>query len=178
MARIRGKAFWASLAKPNDKSGKFQIDVGHLTKESVAQLKADGVKVRKEESRDDDYPPRGLFITLKGNPDYPPKLFDAKKNQLPQNIGIGNGSEVVVVYKAFDWTFQGKKGTSAGLRTVQILDLVSYSDGVDELEVEDDGYTFDENDVKASSTAAADDLDGDDTDDDSNDVDLDDEIPF
>jgi hypothetical protein len=55
-----------------------------------------------------------------------PRLVDSAKN--PIDVLVGNGSKVKVLYKAFDWTFAGKSGTSLDLQAVQVLDLVPYGE--------------------------------------------------
>lgn len=181
MPVVRGTAQWASLSKPNDMSGKYQIDVCNMSEADVKQLEGQGVtNIRHEEKRDDDYEPRGHFITMRSNAVSkngdildPPKVVDAKKNPLPKGTLVGNGSEVKVVYDPFEWSFKGKTGVSAGLRIVQVITLEAYEggSGLDDLEeedgfeVEDDGTSeLDENVDEASSEEGEEKLD--------------DEIPF
>ena len=44
---------------------------------------------------------------------------------------IGNGSLVNVLYTPFEWNLNGKSGTSAILKKVQVVDLVSYGEDLD-----------------------------------------------
>ena len=150
MPVVKGIAQWASLSKPNNMSGKFQIDVCNLSKEDVAQLEKQGVtNVHVEKSRDDDYEPRGHYITMRSNAVSkagdnldPPKVVDAKKQPLPRGVLVGNGSLVKVVYDPFEWTYKNKAGVSAGLRIVQVIELVKFEggSGLDDLE-EEEGFT-------------------------------------
>lgn len=171
MPVIEGIAKWASLSKPNPRSGKYQIDVCHLTPESIAKLKADGVTTLHTD-KDKSENGKGAYITLKqsavtkaGKEMDPPKVVDAHKNPLPRGTLIGNGSRVKAVYDPFAWNVSGKSGVSAGLRVVQVIELVSYGgNGVDELD-EVDGFVadtaVDELEVTTSS-AAEEEVDSDD----------------
>ena len=150
MPVVKGIAQWASLARPNSMSGKFQIDVCHLSEADVTQLEKQGItNVHHEASRDDDYEPRGAYITMRSNAVSkagenldPPEVVDAKKKPLPRGVLVGNGSLVNVVYDPFEWTYKKKAGTSAGLRIVQVLELVKFEggSGLDDLE-EEEGFT-------------------------------------
>ena len=153
MPVVTGIAQWASLAKPNDLSEKYQIDVCHLSEADVKQLEKQGVtNVHEETSRADDKEPRGYYITMRSNAISkagkvlaPPDVVDAKKKPLPRGVWVGNGSKVNVVYDTFDWTYKKKAGISAGLRIVQVIELVEYvapddSSGLDDLE-EEEGFT-------------------------------------
>jgi hypothetical protein len=131
-------------------SGKFQIDVCNLSDADVAQLEKQGVSnIRFEGERDDDYEPRGHFLTLRSNAVSkagdnldPPKVVDALKKPLPRGVLVGNGSTVKVVYDPFEWTYKNKAGVSAGLRIVQVIELVKFEggSGLDDLE-EEEGFT-------------------------------------
>ena len=66
-----------------------------------------------------------------------PRLVDAKKN--PIDVLVGNGSQIKVLYKEFEWTFAGKSGKSLDLQAVQVLDLVPYGEDFDVAE----GFTSD-----------------------------------
>ncbi len=153
MPVVTGIAQWANLAKPNDLSEKYQIDVCHLSEADVKQLEKQGVtNVHEETSRADDKEPRGHYITMRSNAVSktgkilpPPDVVDAKKKPLPRDVWVGNGSKVNVVYDTFDWTYKKKAGISAGLRIVQVIELVEYiapddSSGLDDLE-EEEGFT-------------------------------------
>ncbi len=178
MPVVTGIAQWASLSKPNDMSGKFQIDVCNLSDEGVAQLEKQGVtNVHLETKRDDDYEPRGHYITMRSNAVSkagdnldPPKVVDAKKQPLPRGVLVGNGSLVKVVYDPFEWTFKQKTGVSAGLRIVQVIELVKFEggSGLDDLE-EEEGFTGPDDGTSELDEAS---------DEDEGDENLDDEIPF
>ncbi|HAT67402.1 MAG TPA: hypothetical protein DCS66_22875 [Flavobacteriaceae bacterium] len=140
---ISGKAYWASIATPNttfDPDGIWTVDVGNLDKDSIDQLKNDGLTVK---NKGDD---RGDFVTIKrkvrrkdGQMNRTPDLVDAKKRQMT-NTMIGNGSDVNVLYSTYDWEFKGRKGTSADLKSIQVTNLIPFSSGDEESFDEVDGY--------------------------------------
>lgn len=180
MPVIKGIARWASLSKPNDMSGKYQIDVCNLDKKAIAQLKEDGISnVRQDKPSDEDYESKETFVTMRssavskqGETLDPPKTVDAKKNPLPRGTLIGNGSVIKVVYDPFEWTHKAKAGISAGLRIVQVLELEEYKggSGLDDLE-EEEGYATEK-------VEGTDELDADDDDGEGGEGEGDDEIPF
>tara|TARA_R100001244_G_scaffold52681_2_gene45775 strand:- start:1539 stop:2003 length:465 start_codon:yes stop_codon:yes gene_type:complete len=140
---ITGKAYWASIATPNttfDPDGIWTVDVGNLDKDSIDQLKNDGLTVK---NKGDD---RGDFVTIKrkvrrkdGQMNRTPDLVDAKKRQMT-NTMIGNGSDINVLYSTYDWEFKGRKGTSADLKSIQVTNLIPFSSGDEESFDEVDGY--------------------------------------
>jgi len=130
MAIVSGKAFWATLDKPQNKFDpdrlKYSLDVA-LDKEGVKAMKSEGFNVKNKDDA------RGDFITIytaeytaKGTLLPKPRVFDANKVQV-HGVLIGNGSEVNVSYKKQDYNVGGNKGSRPVLRDVQIISLVSYS---------------------------------------------------
>jgi hypothetical protein len=140
---ISGKAYWTSIASPNttfDPDGVWTIDVGNLDKNSIDQLKTDGLTVK---NKGDD---RGDFVTIKrkvrrkdGQMNRTPDLVDAKKRQMTDTM-IGNGSDVNVLYGTYDWEFKGRTGTSADLKSIQVTNLIPFSSGTEEEFDEVEGY--------------------------------------
>jgi len=128
---LRGEAYWANVRKPNDLSGKLQMDIGNMDKTSLKLLKEAGVPLKNKGDE------KGDFITLKGSPEYPPKITDSKCNVLPEPVSIGNGSKVKVPFNTYEWNFKGKKGVSVGLNSIMVLNMIEYK--TDQMESED-GY--------------------------------------
>ena len=128
---LRGEAYWANVRKPNAMSGKLQMDLGNMDKASLALLKKAGVATRNKGDE------KGDLITLKGSPQYPPKVTDSKCNVLTEPVTIGNGSKVKVPFNTYEWDFKGKKGTSVGLNSVMVIDMVTFES--DQMLAED-GY--------------------------------------
>ena len=56
--------------------------------------------------------------------------MDGMKRPL-QNTLIGNGSDVNVLYKTYEWNHKptGRSGKSADLQAIQVIDLVAYEGG-------------------------------------------------
>lgn len=115
---INGTAFWAHIQKPNELSGKFQIDVGNLDAATVKSLQAIGARVH---NKGDD---RNDYVTAKSS--FIPNIVDAKRNPLPAGTLIGNGSKVNVLLAPYAYDFKGKKGVGLGLNGIQVLQLVSF----------------------------------------------------
>ena len=44
---------------------------------------------------------------------------------------VGNGSEVNVIFDIFEWEMRGKKGKTAWLNKVQVVNLVPFGGGED-----------------------------------------------
>jgi len=123
---LTGKAYYTQLRQPNQLSGKYQMDLS-VDEDTTAKLKTIGVDVK---NKDDG---RGNFVTLKANAENKdgttrtgPRVLDADKNEIPEDVLIGNGSEVKVIANAYEWKFKGKTGVGLGVNIVQVLDLVPY----------------------------------------------------
>jgi hypothetical protein len=138
---LEGTAHWAHIRKPNELSGKYQLDLS-IDKKTETQLKAEGITIK---NKGDD---RGNFVTLTksamtkdGTELKGPLVIDAQKNALPEGTLIGNGSKVVVKSSPYEWSFKGKKGKSLGLTAIQVVDLVEYKSSITEGFSSVDGYT-------------------------------------
>tara|TARA_R100001244_G_C5149048_1_gene129342 strand:- start:110 stop:577 length:468 start_codon:yes stop_codon:yes gene_type:complete len=147
---IQGKAYWAAVKSPNttfDPDGMWTVDVCNLDEANLNIANKDNLIVK---NKGDD---RGDFVTIKrkvmrkdGQRNRQPDLMDGQKKIL--DCMIGNGSTVNVLYSTYDWEYRGRKGTSADLRTVQVLDLVPYKDGNDD-ELKEIPGTFSSTDAVA-----------------------------
>jgi hypothetical protein len=147
MSVISGTAYWASITIPNttfDQDGVYTIDVCNLDEENANIASQDGLEVKNKGDE------RGDFITAKmkvkrkdGGLNTPPKVVDSKLNPIV-DVLVGNGSQVNVSYRPFEWSFGNKSGVSAGLNSIQVLDLIEYNPtgSSSEFAVED-GYTND-----------------------------------
>jgi|TARA_R110000796_G_scaffold232873_1_gene351330 hypothetical protein len=150
MAVLSGKAHWASISSPNSTfEPVWQVD-----------LAVEGVELEKAKemgltimNKDDD---RGEFVRIKrkvyrkdGSKNKSPILKDSKNHVLSE-VNVGNGSDVRVLFKSFDWEYAGKKGIGADLQAMQVINLIEYEAGED-FDVIDDGYiasnAFDDDDI-------------------------------
>lgn len=150
MAVLSGKAHWASISSPNSTfEPVWQVD-----------LAVEGVELEKAKemgltimNKDDD---RGDFVRIKrkvyrkdGSKNKSPILKDSKNHVLSE-VNVGNGSDVRVLFKSFDWEYAGKKGIGADLQAMQVINLIEYEAGED-FDVIDDGYiasnAFDDDDI-------------------------------
>ena len=71
-----------------------------------------------------------------------PAVIDAKKQPLPKDMLIGNGSRVKVAFEPFPYIMQSTKkvGVSLRLKAVQVIDLVEYGNSAASVFDEEDGY--------------------------------------
>lgn len=99
--KIKAEVMWCFHNKPNEMSGKYQMDLCNLSENAVSALESLGLEVRKRE----DKPEKGFFITAKSA--MPIKVFDGKGEDL-SNVAIGNGSTAVAVISAYDWKWKNK----------------------------------------------------------------------
>ena len=117
MPTVEGKAYWASVTRPNTTFDPvYQIDLA-VDDKTAEEFKGKGVSVKQDD--------RGSIIKFKrkvaradGTKNPMPRLVDSAKH--PIDVLVGNGSKVKVLYKPFDWTFAGKSGTSLDLQAVQV----------------------------------------------------------
>tara|TARA_R110000803_G_scaffold111600_1_gene180042 strand:- start:539 stop:943 length:405 start_codon:yes stop_codon:yes gene_type:complete len=128
--KIRATVMWAFLDKPNEMSGKFQVDLCELSDKAVQGLEALGIEVKNKEGK-------GNYITCKSQ--RPIFAFDDGGSQLNGTI-VGNGSKAACLVNTYDWTFKGKKGVGAGIQKLVITDLKEY-EGVSA------GMDFEEDDI-------------------------------
>lgn len=133
MPILNGKAYWASVVSPNttfDEDGVYSVDIA-VDANNKKLAEAEGLSIK---NKGDD---RGDFVTIKrkakrkdGNPNKAPDVMDGMKRPL-QNTLIGNGSDVNVLYKTYEWTHKptGRSGKSADLQAIQVINLVAYEGG-------------------------------------------------
>lgn len=110
---------WACLQKPNDLSGKYQVDLILDNDQANEVQKELGLEIR--EGKD-----KGKFVTAKSK--YEIKALDLKGNPI-QGL-VGNGSKANLFLNSYDWTFKNKKGKSPGIVKLVITDLVEYKPGI------------------------------------------------
>lgn len=139
---ISGTAYWASVVSPNTTFDphRWEINVCNLSDETRAMVEEDGLSIK---NKGDD---RGDFVTIKrnltrkdGGTNDAPKVVDSNNSPM-HNTLIGNGSLVNVKYRPYSWSYSNRKGVSADLMAVQVVDLVEYmADG--DFESVEGGYT-------------------------------------
>ena len=127
MPTVEGKAYWASVTRPNTTFDPvYQIDLA-VDDKTAEEFKGKGVSVKQDE--------RGSVVKFKR------KVARADGTKNPIDVLVGNGSKVKVLYKPFEWKFAGKSGTSLDLQAVQVIDLVPYGEDFDV----SDGYVAEGN---------------------------------
>tara|TARA_R110000751_G_scaffold46569_1_gene104666 strand:- start:1938 stop:2396 length:459 start_codon:yes stop_codon:yes gene_type:complete len=144
MPVLNGKAYWASIANPNTTfEPVWSIDLA-IDSDNRKKAIDSGLAVK---NKDDE---RGDFITFKrkvtsksGNTNNPPSLKDSQKRDIKGTL-VGNGSDVNVLYKTYEWSYAGKSGIGADLQAVQVINLVEYLEGED-FDVIPNGYETGDN---------------------------------
>jgi len=139
MPVLSGKAYWAAISNPNTTfEPVWSID---LALDSKAKKEAIDLGLTVKNKSDD----RGDFVTIKrkvknksGNDNPAPMLKDSQKRDIRGTL-VGNGSDVNVLSKVYDWEYAGKKGKGSDLQAVQVTNLVEYSEGED-FDVIPNGY--------------------------------------
>ena len=141
MPVLSGKAYWASVVNANETfepvySIDLSIEGGELEKARQMNL---NIKNKSDE--------RGNFVTIKrkkyrkdGSQNQRPSLVDSNKNDMGNTL-VGNGSDVNVLFKTYEWEYAGKMGIGAELQKLQVTKLVSYTDNSEDLDVVPDGYS-------------------------------------
>jgi hypothetical protein len=117
--KVQAEVMWAFLDKPNELSGKYQVDLCNLSKDAVKTLEDMGVSVRKR----DDQPEKGFFVTAKSS-NYPITTIDLDGD--PVTAKVGNGSKAVALLAPYEYTFKGKKGVGVGINKLVVTDLKVY----------------------------------------------------
>ena len=138
MALLKNKkAMWVKLGQPEKKYGvddtQWSIILVVSEAESKKWVKANMAMKEKFMEIDGTETP---VIKLKkdthwkksGEDKTPVRVVDMYGQDLDPRI-IGNGSVVNVQYTVRDWEFQGRKGRSAELVAVQVIELIEYTGG-------------------------------------------------
>lgn len=125
---IEATLFWPNLNRVNDMSGKYQVDLGDLDKNSIKAVQGLGLTVRTDEPKDDK-PDRGQFITAKSK--YPFKVLFKNGVEVVSLDRVGNGTKARIKVNSYDWQFKGKSGSSLSAKVIQITDLCEYEAEVD-----------------------------------------------
>lgn len=113
---------WASIHEPNQKSGKYQVDICNLSKEAVKALEDSGLSVKYEaQPKKEGLIPRLYHVTAKSQK-YPIKAYDSDGEQIEANVG--NGSKGTALIKPYVNTFD--KNINAGISTITVTELVQY----------------------------------------------------
>lgn len=143
MPVLSGKSHWAAISSPNTTyEPVYSIDLA-LTGAELDKAKNLGLIIK---NKGDD---RGDFVSIKrkqyrrdGSENTKPALKDAQKRDMG-NVLIGNGSDVNVLFKTYEWEYAGKSGIGTDLQAVQVVNLIPY--GADEdFDVVPSGYTASE----------------------------------
>jgi len=127
--KIKADIMWAYLDKPNDMSGKYQVDLCNLSDKAAGALEELGLEVKTKEGK-------GKYITCKSTR---PILAYDDGGSLIEGNSLGNGSKAVALVGTYSWSYQKKKGTSPALKRLVITELLEYTGSpVEALIAEDD----------------------------------------
>lgn len=126
--KVKAEVMWAFLNKPNEMSGKFQVDLCNLSDKAVGALEEMGIEVKTKEGK-------GAYVTCKST--RPIAVYDDGGSLLEGDI-LGNGSKAAAIITPYEWSFKGKKGVSPSLRKMVVTELVPYTSG---------GSSFDDDDL-------------------------------
>ena len=128
--KIKADIMWAYLNKPNDLSGKYQVDLCNLSDKAAEALAELGLEVKSKEGK-------GKFITCKST--RPITAFDDGGTAIDGGL-LGNGSKAVALVGSYEWAYQKRKGFSPALKKLVITDFIAYTgdSGAESLVMEDD----------------------------------------
>jgi hypothetical protein len=144
---LSGKAYWTSISSPNTTfEPVWCVDLS-LTGDQLSKAKAMGLPIK---NKGDD---RGDFVKIKRNvkrnngaENKQPALKDAQKRDM-LGTQVGNGSDVNVAFKTYNWEYAGNKGVGTDLMAVQVINLVPYGGSEeDAFDVVPDGFVSEDGD--------------------------------
>ena len=136
---ITGKAYWAKILKPTQNYSKdgeeYTIDVT-VTDKSRAALEEAGLgdKIRaavnpnngREHASGEDYIKISVPTTTRnGDPLRAPQVKDKFGNAWPDDVLVGNGSLVDVMFLAREWTMGARSGVKPSLKGVRVVEHVA-----------------------------------------------------
>lgn len=151
---VSGKVLYATVHQPRENKGKPKLpDKTYPLEYSVlliadakntAQLAKYGVEPKNTDAKRAKAGKEPLGNVFNFKTTLEPVVVDAKKNHIPKNVLIGNGSTANIKGHTYSWTSPaGEDGVSLALEAIQITNLVPYSrvnlDGFNEVE----GFTAD-----------------------------------
>jgi len=122
--QIRAKLYWANLAKVNEMSGKYQVDLGNLSGAAIKALETLGLEVKNKGDE------REFFITCKSQ--HAIRAYNKDSSEITDRL-VGKGSEGIAVIGAYAWSFKNKKGISPSIKKLTVTTLVEFS-AVDDVE--------------------------------------------
>jgi hypothetical protein len=126
--KIKADIMWAYLDKPNDMSGKYQVDLCNLSDKAAGALEELGLEVKTKEGK-------GKYITCKSTR---PILAYDDGGSLIEGNSLGNGSKAVALVGTYSWSYQKKKGTSPALKRLVITELMEYTGSLVEALISED----------------------------------------
>jgi len=141
MPVLSGKSHWASITSPNKtfEPHKWMIDLS-LEGEELEKAKKIGLSIKNKGDE------RGDFVSISrkvyrkdGGENSSPGLVDSQKRPM-ENTLIGNGSDVNVLFKTYEWEYAGKAGVGSDLQKVQVVNLIPYGDD-DDFDVVSGGHS-------------------------------------
>ena len=94
--KIKAEIMWAYLNKPNEMSGKYQVDLCNLSPKATEALEDMGLEVKTKEGK-------GKYITCKST--RPITIYDDGGSILDGSL-LGNGSKAVALVDAWEWAYQ------------------------------------------------------------------------
>lgn len=152
---VSGKAYWASVCAPNTTfEPSWCIDVT-LDEKTKVELESIGLNIHNKGDE------RGDFIKIKrkvmkrdGTEREAPTVVDSKRNPWDNSL-IGNGSDVNVKFKVYEYEYNKKNGVSADLIAVQVVNLIPYGEDFDNV---DDGYVVSNSSNNNKPHSAGDDI--------------------
>lgn len=125
MALASGKSVYARVYQPT-KWDNYLVNLA-VDEETATRLAEEGMDV---------YDANGGLSDGKDYSEYGPYIVRFKEKEKPKVVGpdgrtefdklIGNGSDIVVQYRARDYDYRGKKGTAFYLKAVQVVNHVPY----------------------------------------------------
>lgn len=127
--KIKADIMWAYLTKPNEMSGKYQVDLCNLSDKATEALQDMGLEVKTKEGK-------GKYITCKST--RPITIYDDGGSIIDGSM-LGNGSKAVALVDAWEWSYQKKKGISPGLKKLVITEFKAYNGAeIGDMVMEDD----------------------------------------
>ena len=117
--KLKADVMWAFLNKPNEMSGRYQVDLCNLSEKAVQALEQTGIEVKNKEGK-------GFYITCKSK--RPMSAYDDGGTPLEGDI-LGNGSKAAAIVEPYSWAWKGKQGVSPSLKRLVVTELVPYTGG-------------------------------------------------
>lgn len=137
------KLYWAFIQEGRFDKGNPTYGIRPRYKVDITLEEGDNLKKANDAGLSVKSPTEGTpfsHVQATSDLDHTPRIVDTKRNKLPKEIMIGNGTVANVKLWCLPYSMGKNKGVAAKISGVQIVKLVEYKSDREDFEEIKDGY--------------------------------------